>query len=329
MVPWSFLYENPATQNIISWFLFFYGVALPIVIIIGVIGLRGFIEITRFEKGETFFYKLNPLTKLIFGIVVMTVASTTIWWIGAILTALLLPIYLTLNNGLKKFFYVLMLTFSTIVGVTWAVAPYTPYSVLELVFPNPSTYQVVWVWPSYFTFMGYEPELTMQALIYGFQISFRVTATLLSALLLILTTTTSDIFRMFTKMKIPLPITFSLMVGVRTVPKIFELLDTSVKMQLLRGLGYNKPRVLRVWYYLYAGIAAIVPTLVYLFRGAKTLAISADTRGFRAYPSRTSLVNLTFNKLDYIMFGIIVGLIVLDVVANLLGFGRTIPYEGL
>ena len=329
MVPWSFLYEDPLTQNIISWFLFFYGVALPIVIIIGVIGLKGFIEITRFEKGETFLYKLNPVTKLVFGVIVMVVASTTIWWIGAILTLVILPLYLTLNNGLKKFLYVVLLVFSTIVGTAWAAAPYTPPSVLQLVFPDTSTYQTVWVWPSYFSFMGYEPTLTLQALIYGLQISFRVTATLVSALLLILTTTTSDIFRMFTKMKIPLPLTFSIMVGVRTVPKIFEILDTSVKMQLLRGLSYNKPRVFRVGYYFYAGLMAIVPAIVYLFRGAKTLAISADTRGFRAYPSRTSLVDLRFSRLDYIMFGIVIALIILDVLANIYGFGRTIPYEGL
>lgn len=329
MVPWNFLYENPLTQNVISWFLFFYGVALPVVIIIGAIGLKGFIELTRFEKGSSFLYKLNPVTKLVFGVVVMVVASTTIWWIGALLTLAILPLYLTLNNGLKKFLYVVLLVFSTIIGSTWAIAPYTPTSVLELVFPNPSSYETVWVWPNYFTHMGYEHVLTLQAVIYGLQVSFRVTATLVSALLLILTTTTSDIFRMFTKMKIPLPITFSIMVGVRTVPKIFEVLDTSVKMQLLRGLSYNKPKVLRVFYYLYAGIMAIVPAIVYLFRGAKTLAISADTRGFRAYPGRTSLVNLTFTNLDYIMFAVIVLLIIVDIVANLTGFGRTIPYEGL
>jgi energy-coupling factor transport system permease protein len=259
----------------------------------------------------------------------MVVASTTIWWIGALLTLAILPLYLTLNNGLKKFLYVVLLVFSTIISSTWAIAPYTPNSVLELVFPDPSSYETVWVWPSYFTYMGYEPVLTLQALIYGLQISFRVTATLVSALLLVLTTTTSDIFRMFTKMKVPLPVTFSVMVGVRTVPKIFEVLDTSVKMQLLRGLSHNKPRILRAFYYLYAGIMAIVPAMVYLFRGSKTFAISADTRGFRAYPSRTSLVNLTFGKLDYIMFAVMVLLIIFDIVANLIGFGRTIPYVGL
>lgn len=328
MVPWSFLYENPVTQEAISWFLFFYGVALPVLLIFWLIGLKGFAELTRYETGNTFLYKMNPLTKVLFGIVVMVVASTTIWWIGAILTLAILPLCLTLNNGFKKFVYVVMLTIATIIGSTWAIAPYTPYYVLQEVFPN-EKFVTIWVWPSYFANFGYLPDLTLQALIYGAQTAFRISATLVAALLFILTTTVSDLFRMFTKIKVPLAVTFSLMVGLRTIPRIFELLDTSVKMQLLRGLGYGKPRFIRTFYLIYAGILAIVPTMVYLFRGAKSLAISADTRGFRAYPSRTSYKPLPFNKYDYIMFGVMAGLIALAIIANIIGFGRTIPYVGL
>ena len=322
------LYENPITQEIISWYLFFFGVSLPIVLIFWLIGLKGFIELTRFETGNTFLYKLNPLTKILFGIVVMTVASTTIWWIGAILTVAILPLYLTLNNGVRKFNYVLLLTFSSIVGSTWAIAPYTPPYILQEVFPN-QHYITVWVWPSYFSVMGYVPILTLQAIIYGLQTAFRVTATLVSALLLVVSTSVSDLFRMFTKIKVPLAVTFSVLVGLRTIPKVFELLDTSLKMQMLRGLGYGKPKVIRVFYYIYGAFMAIIPAMVYLFRGSKSLAISADTRAFRAYPTRTSMKEVPFTRYDYIMFGVIVALIVLDVVANIVGFGRSVPYVGL
>ncbi|MGC9106427.1 MAG: energy-coupling factor transporter transmembrane component T family protein, partial [Thermoprotei archaeon] len=92
---------------------------------------------------------------------------------------------------------------------------------------------------------------------------------------------------------------------------------------------YGKSKALRPLLTVIAGIQAIMPTIVYLFRGAQTLAISADTRGFRARNSRTSLVELKFVREDYVMWGVIVGLIALDVVANLLGFGRSIPYTGL
>ncbi|EZQ02041.1 MULTISPECIES: energy-coupling factor transporter transmembrane protein EcfT [Acidianus] len=328
MVPWNFLYENPLSQNIISWVIFFYGVALPILLILWIIGLKGFMEITKYEKGKGFLYKMNPITKLMLSVVLMGVAAVTVWWIGAILTLGIILLYLTMNDGVRKFLYISLLTFTSIIGGMWSVAPFTPEATLELVFPDPAKYTTIWVWPSYFLFMGYEPQLTLQALIYGIQISFRITAVLSAALLLVLTTTTSDIFRMFTKLKIPQAMTFSVLVGVRTVPRIFSLLDTSVKMQFMRGLGYGKSRILYPVYYLYAGIVAIVPTIVYLFRGAKTLAISADTRGFRAYPGRTEMKTLGFCKYDYVAFGVMFLLIILAVLANVYGFGRTIPYVG-
>ncbi|QXJ29312.1 Transmembrane component SS1135 of energizing module of predicted ECF transporter [Saccharolobus shibatae B12] len=319
---------NNLVEQIVSWVIVLYGSAVPALFVIFLIGITGLREITRYETGNTFLYKLNPVIKLVLTIVVMTVAATTIWWIGAILTLILLLSYLTLNEGVRKFGYAFFLTLSTILGGTWSIAPYTPLSILQLAFPNVKQFTVIWKFPSYFQVMGYEQQLTLEALIYGLQTAFRVAPVLLSALLFITTTTGSDIFRMFTKIKIPIAITFSVLVGIRMIPRIFELLDTSVKMQYIRGLGYGKPKIISSLLIVYAIFEAIIPTMVYLFRGAKNLAISADTRGFRAYPSRTSLVELKFTKLDYYGLVIIVVLIVLAIVANLLGFGRTIPYVG-
>ena len=324
----SFLYDNPVTQNVISWFLALFGISLPVVLIFWFIGLKGFVELTKYEKGDSFLYKLNPVTKILFGVAVMVVASTTVWWIGAVLTLAILPLYLTLNNGLKKFGYVVMLAISSIVGSAWAIAPYTPPYIIQQVFPGQQPV-VVWKWPDYFVYMGYVPDLTWQAVVYGLQTAFRITATLVSALLLVVSTSVSDLFKSLTRIKVPLAVTFSLMVGFRTIPKIFELMDTSLKMQILRGLGYDKPGIVRTFYYIYGGMLAIVPTMVYLFRGAKSLAISADTRAFRAYPKRTLLREPPITAYDYVMFGVIGGLIFLDVVANLMGFGRSIPYVGL
>ncbi len=310
-----------------SWILFLYGSVIPALIVLLLIGIKGFVEITRYENGKSFYYKLNPLTKIVFGVIVMIVASVTVWWIGAILTIALLLSYLTLNDGKRKFVYAFYLFLSTVIGGTWSVAPYTTYSVLQLAGLKGNT--IIWVWPTYFEFFGYEPYLTLQQLIYGVQVSFRIAAVITASLILILTTTASDLFRMFNKIKVPLAITFALTVAFTTVPKIFDLIDTSVKMQFLRGFGYGRPFFLRPFYLLIAAILAIPPTIIYLARNARNLAISVDTRGFRAYNSRTSLVEVPFTKYDEIMWGIIVGLIVLAVLANLLGFGRTIPYTGL
>ncbi|EQD27918.1 cobalt transport protein, partial [mine drainage metagenome] len=115
----------------------------------------------------------------------------------------------------------------------------------------------------------------------------RFTAVSLISLVLVMTSTPSQVLRALNKIGLPISITFSLVVAMRTIPRIFEYIDTSVKIQFMRGLGSNAPRVLRVFYMLKGAIYAIVPVIVLLVRGAKDTAISADTRAFRAYPRRT------------------------------------------
>jgi len=97
----------------------------------------------------------------------------------------------------------------------------------------------------------------------------------------------------------------------------------------MRGYGANSNKVTRVFYLVGGVLTSIVPAMTFLFRGAKNTAISADTRAFRAYKQRTYLKPFTLGRADYVFIGIIVGLIALAVVANLTGFGRSIPYAAV
>ena len=311
--------------NLISWLLFFFGAAFPILIVIRAIGLTGFMKITRFENYHTFYYRMNPFIKIMLGIVITVVAALTIWWIGALMTAVVLLTYLTLKDGKRKFITGFFLTMITIVGTTWAFAPYTPYIILEEAF-HTSSLTGIWTWPSYFMVMGYQPELTTQGLIYGFQISMRFTAVSLISLVLVMTSTPSQVLRALNKIGIPISITFSLVVAMRTIPRIFEYIDTSVKIQFMRGLGSNSPRVFRPFYMLKGAIYAIVPVIVFLVRGAKDTAISADTRAFRAYPKRTNMKPITIGSVDKKAIAIMTLVLLITGIAMAMGLGRAIPY---
>ena len=318
---------NPLIDQVVSWIIVFSGSLIPAAIIVFLIGLTGLKEITIYEEHNTFFYRLNPVTKFVFLIAIIVLVSTTIWWISAIFSLILLFSFLTLKDGVRRFFYASFLFVSTVLGGTWDAAPFLSYQTLQMAFPN-QNFTAIWVFPSYFTVMGYDRVLTLQALLFAFQVSFRMAAPLLSSLLFVMTTGTAEIFRMFSKVKIPIPITFSVLVGVRTIPRIFELLDTSIKMQYIRGLGYGKPRFIQSLLIVEAIFLAIVPTIVYLFKGAKNMGISAATRGFMAYPKRTSLEEPEFTKLDYYFLVVIALIIIVAIIANILGFGRAIPTNG-
>ncbi|BBG24925.1 Energy-coupling factor transporter transmembrane protein EcfT [Sulfuracidifex tepidarius] len=314
-------------DNVMSWFFYFFGITFPIYALIGVIGIKGFLTITRYEKGDSFLYRLNPVTKIAMGLVVMTIAAITIWWVGAILTVIGLGIYLTLKDGKRKFFLGLFLTISSIIGSAWGIATYTPYSILHYAFGNFNPV-VVWVWPSYFSVMGYQHFLTLQGMEYGFQVAMRTTPIFLYSLILVMTTTPSQIVRALTKIKLPIEVIFSMVVAMRSLPRIFEAIDTSVKMQFLKGRGYGASKWKMPIYMLVGVFYAIVPTLIYLLRGAKYTQMSADTRAFRAYKDRSYLYDIKFSREDYIMLALFAIGIVLAIVATTMGYGRAVPYVG-
>lgn len=316
---------NYLLDNVISWMIFLFGVTAPLYFILSAIGIKGFREITQFEPHGSIIYRMNPMVKILFSLSVMIVSAITIWWIGAVLTFAILLVYLTLKDGRRKFYLGVLFIASTVIGTAWGYAPFVTVSILSIAFPH-YTAVPLWTWPGYFGVMGYQHVLSLQALEYGLQISFRTGAIMSSALLLVMTNTPTQILRTLHKVSVPDSIIFSLMVGMKSIPAIFGYLDESVKIQVMRGLGAGKPRVLKPVYLLIAGVAAIVPTLIHLLRGAKDTAISADTRGFRATKKRSYVEDIPVTRIDYYALGVIAAMFVLAAVVILAGFGRTIPY---
>ncbi len=312
-------------QNIISWLLVLFGIGFPLLLLFKAIGLSGFGEITKFETHNSFYYKLNPITLLAFTVIISVDAAITVWWIGLLITLALMASYFTLRNGRRKFMLGLYLTLITIIGRTWAIAPFTPPIILQE--DGFTSFLNIWTWPSYFMFMGYEPHLTLQALIYGLQTSMRFTAVLLAGLLLILVSSPTALLRAFGKLKIPNAIIFAIIVAMRTLPRVFKSMDITMKIQLMRGRGASWGKRMQYFAYLSAGFSSLFPVMVFLMRGAKNIALAADTRAFRAYPKRTYLNDVLFTKYDLYMTIIIVALFTLAIIANVLGFGRGLPYQ--
>jgi len=326
-----------------SIFLFLFGIVTPLYLIFGYIGITGFRDISRYEESHSFYFRVSPLTKIIFTVTLTFVVATTGWYIDFAIAFIILATYLTLPRGLRKLLLGSALAFSSVVGLAWYYALNTPYTLLIFAFthqcitvPPPtlsaawlSYFTPLWSWPSYYQYLGYQPVLTLQGLVYGLQVSTRAGAVFLAALILVMTSTPSAILRSLSKLKLPVVLLFALVVGMRTVPRIFDTLDTAVKVQFMRGYGSHENKATHVFYLLGGVITGIVPAMTFLFRGAKNTAISADTRAFRAYKTRTYLKPFTFGRADYVFLAITVSLIVLAVLANFYGFGRAIPYAAV
>ncbi len=313
-------------DTIISWLVLIFGVGAPLFIIFRAIGIKGFREITVYSKYNTFLYRTNPVIKIIMTITIMMVVTTSIWWIGAILTAAVLSLYITLENGKRKLYIGSLFIISTLVGSIWGYAPFVTFSTLNTVFPH-FVPDVIWTWPSYFAVLGYQHTLTLQALEYSFQISFRSTAIMASALILVMTNTPTQILRTLHKFRVPDSIILSLMVAMRTVSFVLQYLDESIKIQMMRGLGSKHSKFLKPIFYFVAALQGLVPTIIHIMRGGKDTGISVDTRGFKATKKRSYVEENSIDHLDYYVLVVIVMLVIMDVTINIMGFGRVIPYN--
>ncbi|WP_054846804.1 energy-coupling factor transporter transmembrane component T family protein [Sulfuracidifex tepidarius] len=176
-----------------------------------------------------------------------------------------------------------------------------------------------------FRFMGFVPYLTLQAIIYSFQVSMRIWTMLMYSGLIFLTTTPSQIIRSFHKMKVPMSITFAITVGLVSLPRIFDTADTIIKLQLMKGIGYKKR--IKFLYNLRAMFESIIPLFIYEFKKAKTVSISAETRAFMAYKKRTYIDDITFSKIDKIVVTIMIAALIIDTYLVIVGMIPSIPFH--
>ena len=312
---------NTILETIISWFLVLFGVSFPIYLLFKVIGIRGFENLTKYVEGKTFFHRLNPLTKLIPALYILIAASQSIWIIGLADGLILLPFF----YKLKRLKLVLAFSLSQVFGMTWGFAVFTSPSVLQNIFGK--NLITIWEFPSYFAYLGYVPDLTIQALFYGLQVAMRIWGMLLFSLIILLTTTVSEFTRALSKFKFPQSLIFSIIIAVISIPRIFEIAEMAYKLQLMRGISYNKPRIVKPFYKALALFYSILPTIIFLFKKARITGISAETRAFGVYKSRTFIEDYEFSLKDKILLisgGI---LTIIDLYFVVTGVIPAIPYH--
>ncbi|MCL5788464.1 MAG: energy-coupling factor transporter transmembrane protein EcfT [Candidatus Marsarchaeota archaeon] len=262
--------------------VFLAGEGISLYILFGVIGMGGLEELSRYEAGATFFYKLNPVTKMYIQLATTVVVYSAPPLLTSGLTVLMLVAFFTLSDGSRKYQLAFWLMILTFIASFWGMIDPFPrggfygLSAYNLAFPSASL-----------TLVGeafYQASKTMLVL--------------LASLIIVLTTTPSQVLRVLEKLKIPLFVTFSIIVAMRELPRLFRAMDTIMKVQFMRGFGSKSPAPLRPFYMLAAFLLGAVPVMVYVLRGAKTTAVAADTRAFRTYSRRTNMSSVPFRAID-------------------------------
>lgn len=259
--------------------LFVAGEFLSLYILFGRIGWTGLRELSRYTRGDTFYYKLNPVSKIGVQAVATVFALRASPLAVDVLTIALLASFLSLPKGSEKYGFAFYLFVDVLLASYWGLLYSAGRSHVFQRFVEPSPY-------------------TLSALAFVFDESCRSLVVIFASIILLVTTTPSQVMKILEKLRVPVVVTFSIVVAMRELPRVFEALDSITKIQYMRGLAKHSNRLSRPFYALVAFLGALVPAMIYVLRGAGSIAIAADTRGFRAFSRRTYLRPVRFTLLD-------------------------------
>lgn len=242
----------------------------------------------QFIPGESLLHRLDPRTKIGIVLAGSWIALAAVNWQGYSLTFACVAAGI-LGSGFKSaIFYRVLKPFWLILALTF----------LLQVFLTPGN-------PLFFL-AGL--RITAEGLAAGGQIFFRLSALIIVAALLTLTTPpiklTAGLEAIFAPLrKLGLPaheIAMMMSIALRFVPTLFIEAQLLVKAQRSRGAGMTGGFLARAGYLL----PLLVPLFARVIRRAEELGEAMEARCYRPGANRTRLFSLMFGRADYITLGV-------------------------
>lgn len=127
---------------------------------------------------------------------------------------------------------------------------------------------------------------------YGFVLLGRIVASLLIALVMVMTTHPSDLFTSFAKLKVPYTLNFMLAMTLQLIPVFQREVGIIMSAQKSRGMKGS-------------GFSAVLPSFVPVFVGAiervQQLSISLESRGFGSHGVKTSYRQVRGRPSDWVV----------------------------
>jgi len=248
------------------------------------------IVLGKYVKGDSIIHNLDPRTKLLVLVPVLSAITATknTGFLSGYLV-LLLAGFISSKIPLKHLFMNIM-PFLWILLITFGV---------HLFFSSGKILVS-------FSFI----KITDEGVARGALNTFKIFLLLSYSILLMLTTSPIDLTDSFEKLfrplkKINIPVDkIALMMGIslRFIPTLFEEAERIKKAQIARGASFDSNLVSRIK----KSISIVFPLMVSVFRRADELALAMEAKGYPGVKNRTCFRELKFNKRDYFVITFIV-----------------------
>jgi len=156
------------------------------------------------------------------------------------------------------------------------------------------------------------PLITSAGLEKGIEFLLRMTVIITTATI-ITTSTSREMIQGLVQLKVPYEIAFLVSLGIRFLPMLTEEMKDSFTALRLRGVVFKNlslKKKIRIFTYLF------LPIIAGTIKKAEKIALSMETKGFRAKTHRTSYLILKYSGADYFLIAISIILLLIFIYAN-------------
>lgn len=171
-------------------------------------------------------------------------------------------------------------------------------------------------------FYGWPNEglpFTYGGLFFGLSLLFRITTMVILTSILTVSTPLDDFIQMMDAMKLPNPITFIVVTGIRFIPTMQKKVTQVFNAQRARGAKISEGGMFSQ---IITFVPIMVPLIVDSIRMSESLAISMLNRGYGASKKRTALKTLNIQKSDYVFLTLALISFIIFCYLRFLGYGK-------
>jgi energy-coupling factor transport system permease protein len=273
-------------RTIISYLLIFTVPTLAPLAFIRLIGFRGLRNLFSYEPKRSAMHRLDPRLKVIYPVLIGILSVFLNWdYVYGLAFITLIP-WLILRPSAQRARVVATLALVPVIGIIWQQGLF--YTIGE-------QGHLLYAFPPTLSWLG-TPGLSSSGLLYGLQQGGRTLSAVLASLILLFTTTPSEVVWAFYRFRLPAAAGLAFTAAIRFFPQLVERLTVLIQVVQVRGYDLSIPR----WWQVYRwpgylgraiGLLPIVtiPLLINALRNTATTAMVVDARAFGAFRRRTAL----------------------------------------
>ena len=252
-------------------------------------------KIMEYVKADTVIHRLNPISKLIYALVVLVIVFIA----NALQDSIMLILWLILSLILWKIGKVSLRYYLGLAKLLLGVIIFV-IVVQGFMYRGTTPLFVIGHWqiPG-----GADLGVfTLEGLLFGIMIAIRVLAAVAAYPVLTLTTSYLKLMESLSRAKVPVRYAFILVAGIRSVPLIQETWSTVIDAQKIRGYDIDKMNPFKK---AFSYIPILTPMVLLLLRKANDMQIAIEARAFGSPVKRTLMTDVGFHLRDFVFLIIV------------------------